>query len=195
MISGSIPVTTTARVLHPIASATNNNQVSNPVMEKVIELTTVARRSLVETFGLRGANIIEHSPETAHPRTPKTTFQPPLISTPHVTQAQRLRIAQTEWKNFLSTRSEHQMSQPSTRGSETTLAENRKDNLPWGDLLGMKGDNVTRVYSLNTNGLSLDRRGGRFDDLCKVAKEVQADVVCCQEHNLDTTRSNVRSVL
>ena len=195
MISERIPLTTAARVNHPIANATNNNQVSNPLMEKVIELTTVARRSLVETFGQRGANIIEHSPETAHPRTPNTTFQPPLISTPHVTQAQRLRIAQTEWNKILSTRSEHQMSQPSTRGSETTLAENRKDNLPWGDLLGMKGDNVTRVYSLNTNGLSIDRRGGRFDDLCKVAKEVQADVVCCQEHNLDTTRSNVRSVL
>ena len=69
--------------------------------------------------------------------------------------------------------------------------ENRKENLPWGDLLGEKGHNVTRVYTLNTNGLSIDRRGGRFDYLCKVAKEVTADIMCCQEHNLDTTRSNV----
>jgi hypothetical protein len=62
-------------------------------------------------------------------------------------------------------------------------------------MLEEKGDHVTRIYSLNVNGLSIDRRGGRFDDLCKVGKEVQADIICYQEHNLDTTRSHVRSVL
>ena len=61
-----------------------------------------------------------------------------------------------------------------------------------GAIYGAKkgGNNVTRAYSLNTNGLSIGRRGGRFDDLCKVVKEVNTDIVWCQEHNLDTTRSS-----
>jgi hypothetical protein len=75
-------------------------------------------------------------------------------------------------------------------------AENRRKNTFWGDPLEEKpAHSVTRLYSLNVNGLSLDRRGGKFDELCKITKEVQADVVCCQERNLDTTRPNVRNVL
>jgi exonuclease III len=49
--------------------------------------------------------------------------------------------------------------------------------------------------SLNVNGLSIDRRGGKFDDLCRLTKEVNADVMCSQEHNLDTTQSRVRNIL
>jgi len=74
-------------------------------------------------------------------------------------------------------------------------SDNYRTNQPWGDTIGDRGPNITRIYSLNVNGLSIDRRGGRFDDLCKVAKEVKADVICGQEHNLDTTRFHVRSVL
>ena len=43
--------------------------------------------------------------------------------------------------------------------------------------------------------LSLDRRGGRFSERCSMAKEIQADVICCQEHNLDTTQSGLRKII
>ena len=45
------------------------------------------------------------------------------------------------------------------------------------------------------NGFQIDRMGGQFDVFCKVLREVQADVSCGQEHNLDTTKSQVRSIL
>ena len=41
----------------------------------------------------------------------------------------------------------------------------------------------------------MDRRGGQFDEYCSVLKEVQADVTCGQEHNLDAIQSPVRSIL
>ena len=73
--------------------------------------------------------------------------------------------------------------------------ENQRANSPWGDILEEKSESTTRVYSLNANGFTLDRRGGQFDEFCKVTKEVQADIVACQEHCLDTTQPVVRSVL
>lgn len=45
------------------------------------------------------------------------------------------------------------------------------------------------------HGLSLDRRGGQFDTPCEVQKEVQADILCGQEHNLDSDKTHVRSIL
>ena len=61
--------------------------------------------------------------------------------------------------------------------------------------MGEKPDTVTRIYGLNVNGLTLDRRGGQLDVLCKVLKEVQADVLCGQEHNLDSNQTPVRSII
>jgi hypothetical protein len=46
-----------------------------------------------------------------------------------------------------------------------------------------KDVSTTRLYSLNLNGLSLDRRGGQFDILYKVAQEIQADIICGQKDN------------
>ena len=51
------------------------------------------------------------------------------------------------------------------------------------------------MYSQNVNGITLDRRGGQFDSLCRVIKEVQADVMCGQEHQLDTVQHQVKSIL
>jgi hypothetical protein len=73
--------------------------------------------------------------------------------------------------------------------------ENLNNNVKWGDELGAKPEDTTRIYVLNVHGLSLDRRGGHFDDLCKVSKEVQADVLCGQEINVDVTQPMVRSIL
>ena len=48
---------------------------------------------------------------------------------------------------------------------------------------------------MNVNGLSLDHRGGQFDEVCKVAKEVQSDFLCCQETNVDASQPLVRNIL
>lgn len=48
------------------------------------------------------------------------------------------------------------------------------------------------MYVLNANGLSLDHRGGQYDVLCQVAKEVQADIMGCQEHtNVDASHQSL----
>jgi hypothetical protein len=66
---------------------------------------------------------------------------------------------------------------------------NQRLNNSWGDTLQEKQETTTRIYGLNVNGLTLDRRGGQFDLLCEVMKEVQADVLCGQEHNLDSDQT------
>ena len=50
--------------------------------------------------------------------------------------------------------------------------ENQRENKLWGDALEEKLETSTRVYGLNVNGLTLDRRGGQYDTLCSVIKEV-----------------------
>jgi hypothetical protein len=72
---------------------------------------------------------------------------------------------------------------------------NQRTNEVWGDKLQEKPINVTRVYAMNVNGLRLDRLGGQFDVQCQVQKEVQADILCGQEHNLDSDKTHVRSIL
>jgi hypothetical protein len=73
--------------------------------------------------------------------------------------------------------------------------ENQRANVHWGDELREKSDTVTRMYVLNVHGLSLDRRGGQFDELCRVTKEVQADVLCGQEINVDAAQPMVRNIM
>jgi hypothetical protein len=72
---------------------------------------------------------------------------------------------------------------------------NSRTNNSWGDDLQAKGDGITRIYVTNLNGLQLDKRGGKFDTVCRSLKEVQADVFCGQEHNVDTTKSSLRTIL
>jgi hypothetical protein len=105
----------------------------------------------------------------------------------------RLRTAQAEWAKLIHSTKER-TTQRIMRPMQLTK-ENQRQNQEWGDIMQEKAGSVTRVYSLNLNGLSLDRRGGQFDTLCSVAKEVQADIICCQEHNVDTTQQTVRSIL
>lgn len=73
--------------------------------------------------------------------------------------------------------------------------ENQRANAPWGDPLVEKSANVTRIYGLNVNGLKLDQLGGQLDELCQFINEVQADVFCGQEHNLDSDNTQVRQIL
>jgi hypothetical protein len=72
---------------------------------------------------------------------------------------------------------------------------NHQTNSPWGDPITQKRDTITRVYALNLNGIALDRRGGQFATLCSIAKELQVDILCGQEHNVDTSQNEVRSIL
>ena len=116
----------------------------------------------------------------------------PRVSTEQISNDQRLQIAQAELNKILSRKG---VSNQTVHRTTATTSENQRVNEAWGDPLTEKPEGVTRVYSLNVNGLSLDSRGGRFDDLCQVTKEVQADICCVQEHNLDTTRTQVQSIL
>jgi exonuclease III len=118
-----------------------------------------------------------------------------ILSTSSPTPLQRLRIAQAEWSKFFL---QDTTNSSRVRDGNRTLhmsVENHRVNVAWGDPLDAKPDNVTRVYNLNANGFTLDRRGGQFEDFCKTANEVQADIVGCQEHNLDTTQPAVKSIL
>ena len=99
----------------------------------------------------------------------------------------RLQIAQTEWAKFFHNQP------PEGRRPMSVLHVNNRENKPLGDPLVSKASNTTRIYSLNLNGIALDRRGGQFDTLCQVAREVQADIVCCQEHNVDTTQARSKA--
>jgi exonuclease III len=116
-------------------------------------------------------------------------------TTRHTTPQQQLQHAQVQWKRILDKKSDKALHPRTPQRQFILTAENHRVNNPWGDPLVEKSSDVTRLYSLNVNGLSLDKRGGKFDELCKIMKEVQADIVCCQEHNLDTTKTSVRSIL
>jgi exonuclease III len=73
--------------------------------------------------------------------------------------------------------------------------ENQRTNESWGDKLQEKPPTLTRIYGMNVNGLKLDQQGGQLDVLCKVIDEVQADVFCGQEHNLDSANTQVQQIL
>lgn len=109
-----------------------------------------------------------------------------------------LAQAQAQWKNLFSSSSTYSNDTQYTipdREPSLLTRKNQRENVPWGDILAEKPVNTTRVYVQNVNGLSFDSRGGQLNDVCKVIQETQADIFCGQEHNLDVTQMNVRSVL
>ena len=61
--------------------------------------------------------------------------------------------------------------------------------------MGEKPDSVTRLYFQNVNGLQMDTVGGDFSEVCHTANEIQADIVCIAEHNLDTTKYHIKSIM
>ena len=98
-----------------------------------------------------------------------------------------LPMAQQAWQNLLSG---NNGSRPQRLPLPLAL-----DNQWWGDECQDKLDDHIRLYVQNVNGTRLDKRGGQFDSLCQVQKEVQADVFAGQEHNLDSGQFSVRSIL
>jgi exonuclease III len=195
MISRNQDRLRTAEVNH---SATMSDIESDSVHHILIERLSV----LAETTARSETPQVQHTYDTAQstiqhqPCTPtlETTLRSTHQQSPsHPCPRQQLTIAAAEWRKLLSKSTS--TAQDACQQPSLLTSTNQKENNSWGDQLLDKGDNVTRVYSLNVNGLSVDRRGGRFDDLCKAAKEVQTDILCCQEHNLDTTKYHVRSIL
>ena len=106
-----------------------------------------------------------------------------------------LRQAQTQWTNFFQRRRATTPRIPDGTRPLILTNENQRANEPWGDTLQEKEAHHLRIYAMNVNGFTLDRRGGQFDTACEVHKEVQADIMCGQEHNLDTDQTHVRSIL
>jgi exonuclease III len=165
---------------------TSTEPVHASLLRRLQELITEARQP--------PATPHEQGESRNHLHNPTTVTTQPM--TPHhPTVTQRLQIAQQEWSKLFSTTNRPTESEQIQARPTTFTSENHRQNISWGDLLEEKNINATRIYSLNVNGLSIDRRGGRFDDLCKVSKEVNADIICCQEHNLDTSKSYVRNIL
>ena len=131
----------------------------------------------------------------------------------------RLAAASAAWTRlFNNTKKTQQQQSPTTRqntnrrnnapqntespiNSIITLTQNSTDtslreNNPWGDQITTeKPEETTRIYCQNVNGIRLEKDGGQFKELCSIHQEVQADILCIQEHNLDTTQYDVRTTL
>jgi exonuclease III len=211
MICRTHETTNTAKVNTPLAIANNDTNLTHrTLMQRVPTSAEIALRIPVDDSERVDA-ITERITNQINGEFRASSTLLPSSSTPTTSSlTQRLQTAQTEWKKIFSRRRADQgtssLSTPSSQRNvnnpaqpiprpSVMTAENHRANTSWGDPLLGKSASTTRIYSLNVNGLSLDRRGGKFDELCKVMKEVQADVLCCQEHCLDTTRPNVRNIL
>lgn len=72
---------------------------------------------------------------------------------------------------------------------------NQKANHNFYDTMGEKPESVTRLDFQNVNGLHINMEGGDFSEACHTANEIQADILCITEHNLDTTKHHIKSVM
>lgn len=113
--------------------------------------------------------------------------------TPH-SVTHHLHHAQEMWQSFFSRARQTRPTAPLQR-SISLSRRNARTNVPWGDPLSSKEAGCTRLYAANVNGLQLDNRGGQYDDICKMIKEVGADLFCGQEINLDSSQHAVKQIL
>jgi hypothetical protein len=74
--------------------------------------------------------------------------------------------ARDQWQAFFQQRQNSDNNVPDGNRPVVLSVENLRSNTHWGDILQEKSDSVTRVYSMNVNGISLDRRGGKFATVC-----------------------------
>ncbi len=131
-----------------------------------------------------------------HSATTSGEYQSQQSSQTHtLSLLQELQIAQqTEWRNF----SHKQLTVQELNGLIGIQLSQSKTNtqILIGEMRsGKKATMLLGFMYFNVNGFTLDRHGGQFDDYCSMLREVQADVACDQEHNLDTIESQVRSIL
>ena len=149
---------------------------------------TTSASSTAETTSHAGDDV------TTAPGTGITSVELAPAGTQLLLQKNQLTSAQEQWRQILTGQRPRATSPHGSRRTILTTA-NTRANFPWGDQLGPKAPTITRLYAINVNGISIDRRGGSFDDICRSVKEMQADIFCAQEHNLDTTQLSVRSAL
>ena len=136
-------------------------------------------------------NILQSTVQERFPNSSSETETTSRATT--LTAIQPLHIAQIEWRKVLGSTTE---SGTSIVNREIVMTQqNLRTNVAWGDKKTQKEEGILRVYVANVNGFSLDRRGGQYDNFCRILKEVQADIICGQEHNLDSTKSAVKSML
>ena len=101
-----------------------------------------------------------------------------------------------EWQRIFQQRMNRQEQRTAAHPSASYLTyENLRQNTPWGHLLKQKDPAHIRLYSVNINGIALDKEGGKFGEFCQVMDETQSDIGCVQEHNLDTMQYQVRQQL
>ena len=110
-----------------------------------------------------------------HPLTPIQTLWHTLRqSLPTDTAMQQaddpttLSQAQAQWKNLFQSRRTAPPILPDGNRPIIMSHANQRANHPWGDLLQEKASHHTRIYAMNVNGLTLDRRGGQFDAVCEI---------------------------
>ena len=118
---------------------------------------------------------------------PEVEGPPEAVATVTNPESENLPTARHAWQQLLS-------GQGNPRTAPLTHST-RMDNECWGDKCEDKEGNHLRLYVQNVNGLRLDQRGGQFDVICQVQKEVQADLLLGQEHNIDAGQYSVRSIL
>lgn len=106
-----------------------------------------------------------------------------------------LSDAQIQWRRFLTGQASILHSLREQVPALHLSPENFRLNVPVGDKMTKKLENHTRVYAQNVNGFKLDQEGGDFTAMCKIIKEVQADVTCVSEHNVDCTKHYVNNLL
>lgn len=106
----------------------------------------------------------------------------------------RLTDAQSQWRRILTGQFSVLLSLRQHQELHLT-PENLKHNVHVGDKLEQKPDHVTRFFGQNVNGLKLDQEGGDFTELCRMGKEIQADVMGITEHNVDSTQHYVNNLL
>jgi len=111
---------------------------------------------------------------------------------------QRLIQARSEWTRLFASVTENTTRQTSQQSDNDIIlsTENMRTNIHWGDeIKAEKRENTTRIYCQNVNGFKLDKEGGQYSSYCKIHQEINADVSCCQEINLDTTQHGVQRIM
>jgi hypothetical protein len=108
---------------------------------------------------------------------------------------ERLQQAKEAWQRVFAAKNANVEGNNIVNREIILTTENLRTNDYWGDKLTDKGEQTLRIYGANVNGFTLDRRGGQYDNFCRTLKEVQADIGCGHDYNLDTTKLAVRSIL
>ena len=65
----------------------------------------------------------------------------------------------------------------------------------FGDILGPKDKQTTRLYFINLNSVAIDNNGGEWHQICEAMTAIQVDIAGFCELNRDTTQYSIRSAM